>query len=131
PPELAEIVMSCLAYEPDERPASAAAVARRLAAVSADAQTLPLPDDPAQRATEILAPRDRASPPRRRVPQPVLARVPAPCALVGGVLAAVLAGGGSAPPPAPTQPHVAPVPLGANAATQAHNLAAWLRRYSG
>jgi eukaryotic-like serine/threonine-protein kinase len=130
-PELAEIVMSCLAYEPDQRPPSAAAVARRLAAVSADAQTLALPDDPARRATEILAPRDRAPASRRRIPRLALAGVLAACALAGGVLAAVLARGSSAPPPAPAQPHIASVPLGTNAATQARNLAAWLRRYSG
>jgi serine/threonine protein kinase len=130
-PELAEIVMSCLAYEPEERPASAAAVARRLAAVSADAQTLPLPDDPAQRATEILAPRDRLPASRRRMPRLALAGVLAACALVGGVLAAVLAGGGSTPQPAPAQPRIASVPAGTTAAVQARNLAAWLRRYSG
>jgi eukaryotic-like serine/threonine-protein kinase len=131
PPELAEIVMSCLAYEPGDRPASAAAVARRLAAVSADAQTLPLPDDPAQRATEILRQRSSGLASRRRVPRLALAGVLAACALAGGVLAAVLAGGSSPAPPAPSQPHVASVPLGTNAAAQARNLAAWLRRYSG
>jgi serine/threonine-protein kinase len=131
PPELAEIVMSCLAYEPDARPASAAAVARRLAAVSADAQTLPLPDDPAQRATEILAPRDRAPASRRRVSRLALAGVLAACALAGGVLAAVLASGSSAPAPAPAQPHIVSVPLGTSAVAQARNLAVWLRRYSG
>jgi serine/threonine-protein kinase len=130
PSELAEVVMSCLAFEPDQRPASAAAVARQLAAVSADAPTLPLPDDPARRATEILAPRDRESA-SRRIPKHALAGVLAACALAGGVLAAVLADGGSGPPPAPAEPHVASVPLGANAAVQARNLADWLRRYSG
>jgi eukaryotic-like serine/threonine-protein kinase len=131
PPELADVVMSCLAYEPAERPASAAAVARRLAAVSADAQTLPLPDDPARRATEILAPRDREPASRRRIPKLALAGVLAACALAGGIVAAVLADGGSAPPAAPSRPHVASVQLGTNAAAQARNLAAWLRRYSG
>jgi serine/threonine-protein kinase len=131
PPELAEIVMRCLAYEPEARPASAAAVARRLAAISAEAQTMPLPDDPARRATEILAPRDRAPGSRRHVPRLALAGVLAACALAGGVLAAVLAGGDSTPTPAPAQAPIASVPAGTSAATEAHNLAVWLRRYSG
>jgi len=130
PSGLAEIVMSCLAFEPDQRPASAAAVARQLAAVSADAPALPLSDDPAQRATEILAPRDRESASRRRISKLASAGVLAACALAVGVLTAVLTDGGSGTPRARVEPHIASVPLGANAAAQARNLAVWLRRYS-
>jgi len=57
--------MRCLAQEPVLRPASAAEVAQELAAALPEAETLPLPTPPSQRATEIMAPsRSRA---RRRV----------------------------------------------------------------
>src|SRR5205823_1572605 len=55
PPELAAAVTACLSARPEDRPPSAAALARLLAPVASEAETLSLPPDPAQRATEILA----------------------------------------------------------------------------
>lgn len=123
PPELADVVMSCLAEDPRGRPASAAELARRLAATDPEAQTLPLPDDPARRATEILAPGLQ----RRR---PTLWLVAAAvAAVVSGLVAVAATREGSPPPPAPP-PRVAPVPHVADTQQQARELAAWLRRNS-
>jgi serine/threonine protein kinase len=132
PRELARVVMSCLAYDPDERPPSAAAVARRLAAAAPETETLELPEDPSRRATEILAPSDRTG--RRRHSRRTLALggLAAACAVAGGVAAAAIATGGSSPSsPPPAQPTVASIAPGSSPAQQARNLAAWLRRYSG
>jgi serine/threonine protein kinase len=130
PRELARVVMSCLAYDPDERPPSAAAVARRLAVATPETVTLDLPDDPAQRATQILAPSDRTGRRRRRRTL-ALGGLAAACAVAGGVAAAAISTGGSSPSSPPAQPTVAAIAPGSSAAQQARNLAAWLRRYSG
>jgi serine/threonine protein kinase len=130
PPDLLDTVAACLAVRPEDRPRSAAALARRLAPVAAEAQTLPLPADPSQRATEILgSSSDRA--PRRlggRRAAAVVAFLAA--ALAGLVLAVALSRGGSTPPTT-TRPHaVAPPPTGANAVEQARGLASWLRSHA-
>jgi serine/threonine-protein kinase len=131
PAELVAAVTACLSVKPEDRPVSASALARRLAPAAADAQTLSLPADPAQRATEILA-RHPAAHGRWST-----RRLAAAGALVGAAVAglavavALNAGGGHATPPAPTQHRVAPPAAGANASEQARNLAAWLRAHSG
>ena len=56
PAALSSIVMRCLAADPADRPASAADLAAELAATLPDPQTLPLPEHPSLRATEIIAP---------------------------------------------------------------------------
>jgi serine/threonine-protein kinase len=124
PAELAAVVMRCLAAKPSERPASAAALARELAAASPEAPTLPLPDHPSQRATEIKAP--RPAPRRRRT---LLLAAAAAVAVAGGVAAALATRGGSSPAPAPPA-RVAPVPHVADPQQQARELAAWLRSHS-
>jgi eukaryotic-like serine/threonine-protein kinase len=128
-PELVEAVTACLAVRPEDRPPSAAALARRLAPIASEADTLTLPADPAQRATEILA---APSPPAsRRWTTKRLAAVGAlaAAALAGLVTALAVSGGGHAPPPT-ARPHaVAPPAAGANAAEQARNLAGWLRSH--
>jgi eukaryotic-like serine/threonine-protein kinase len=84
---LERVVLSCLALRPEDRPASAAAVARALA-------------DPSEtRATRVLPPPVATPPPRRR-------RLLAAAAVVAVVLAAVLAlalGSGSGKQAATTQ----------------------------
>ncbi|HET7566804.1 MAG TPA: serine/threonine-protein kinase [Gaiellaceae bacterium] len=126
PPALADAVARCLAFEPAERPASAAALARELAAAVPELQTQPLPESPDRRATEILSAGPR--PPARR--RAVLAVAAVACAAGGAAAAVLLSDGGSTPPSRPA-PSVAPVAHATQPAQQARNLAAWLRRNSG
>jgi serine/threonine-protein kinase len=131
PPELARVVMRCLAAEPNDRPASAAELAGELAATIPDAQTLPLPGHPSLRATEIIAPAAVASA-RRRPRTAVILAAAAAVAVLAGVIAALASGGGSPakPPPAPA-PKVSGIPTAPTPQQEARDLAAWLRRYSG
>ena len=118
PPELVAAVTACLSVRPEDRPASAAALARRLAPVASEAATLALPPDPATRATEILAlpaGRHRWWTTRRLAAAAALVAA----AVAGLVLAVALNGGGSTPPPS-SKPHsVAPPAVGTNVAEQA------------
>jgi serine/threonine-protein kinase len=129
PDELVAAVLACLSVRPEERPPSAAELARRLAPVASEAETLSLPAEPEQPATEILA----GSPGRRRRRRSTR-RLAAGAALAavaaGGVAVAIaLNTGGQAA--RPTTPHsVAPPSTGANASVQAQNLADWLRQHS-
>jgi len=129
PAELAAIVSACLEFEPEDRPPSAAALARRLAPLASEAQTIPLAVDSAQRATEILAtpPRGEWRRPGRRL---AAAGALALAAVAGLVTALVLTTGGHARGPSTRPRAVAPPATGANPVEQAHNLAAWLQRQS-
>jgi hypothetical protein len=130
PSELVAAVTACLSVRSEDRPESAAALARLLAPVGSQAETLSLPPDPAQRATEILA---RPTTGRRR--RWTTWRVAAVAALVtAGILGLtavlVLNTGDHSSPPTP--PHaVAPPRAGASVADQARNLASWLRQHQG
>jgi serine/threonine-protein kinase len=131
PAELVAAVTACLSVRPEDRPASAAALARLLAPVASEAATLSPPADPAQRATEILARPTRA---RRHWRTRRLAAAGAlVAAAVAGLAVAVAlnAGGGQATQPPTTQQRIVPPAAGTNAAEQARNLAAWLRAHSG
>ena len=132
PPELAAAVTACLSVRPEDRPPSAAALARLLAPVTSEAETLSLPPDPAQRATEILARPDR---PRTWWTGKRLAAIAAlVAAAVAGLVAAVAlsGGGGPASPPTSSTPHAVTPPAPAtNVADQARNLATWLQQHSG
>jgi serine/threonine-protein kinase len=128
PPELVRAVSACLSVKPEDRPPSAAALARLLAPVASEAETLSLPADPAQRPTEILA----SSSPRtsRRVRLAAVAALVA-AAIAGLAAALALNDGGHGSRPSSTPHAVAPPARGATPSQQASNLAAWLRRHSG
>jgi serine/threonine-protein kinase len=130
PAELVRAVTACLAVTPQDRPPSAAALARLLAPVASEAETASLPTEPDPPTTEILAPR-RARPSRRWTGRRPAAAAALVAAAAGGVAAAVvLTSGGSAPRPA-SRPHaVAPPQTGSNPAEEAQNLAAWLQRHT-
>jgi serine/threonine-protein kinase len=130
PPELTEAVTACLAVAPEDRPASAAALARRLAPVASEARTLDLPLDASQRATEILAlPRPRSG--RRRRGRRLVGAAALVVVTVGGAAGAVaLSSGGHAPRPGSPPHAVAPPPPGTNPVEQARALASWLQRHA-
>jgi hypothetical protein len=128
--------MTCLARNPDYRPASAAGLAHELAAASPEPPTVPLPPTSGVRATDVATvPLARpAAPAARRRPDGRVRRGAAATALVVLALGAVaagywVAGRGEDPEPArqSEQPLVEPVPSADDPGTQARNLSAWLR----
>ncbi len=131
PAALAAAVSACLSVRPEDRPPSAAALARLLVPAAAEAETLSLPADPGLRATEILA-SSSARGSRRWAGRRLAAAAALVAAAAAGLAAAVaLNTGGQAPRPSSTPHAVAPPPAGANAVEQARNLASWLREHSG
>ena len=132
PPELVAAVTACLSVRPEDRPPSAAALARLLAPVASEAETLSLPADPSQRATEILASRP-ARPSRRWATRRLAAAAAFVAAAIAGLAVAVAlsTGGGHASGTTSSTPHaVAPPQTGTNVAEQAQNLASWLRAHT-
>jgi serine/threonine-protein kinase len=131
PPELVSAVSACLSVRPEDRPPSAAALARLLAPVAAEADTLSLPADPARRATEILAPAP-GRPERRGTARRLAVAAAVVAAAAAGLVAALALNSGSHASPPSSRPHaVAPPAPGGDVAQQARNLASWLRRYQG
>jgi serine/threonine protein kinase len=146
PEQLEAAIMHALARNPDYRPESAAALAEELATASPDPPTRPLPVASGTAATKVLGsptqtetrPLRAPAPPRargRRAPRwdrrlilalVVLAVVAA--AVIG--IAVGTNGDGSGDGPSSRTPAVEPVPPASDAATQARNLADWLREHS-
>jgi eukaryotic-like serine/threonine-protein kinase len=149
PERLEAAIMHALARNPEYRPESAAAFAEELAAASPDPPTRPLPTARGTAATEALAasteaatrPLGAPAPPRSRGRRARRFRGDRRLLLALVVLAVAAAvviaiavgtsdngsGRSQAPSPAPT---VDPVPPASDAATQARNLADWLREHS-
>jgi serine/threonine-protein kinase len=123
-----DVVMRCLARNPDYRPASAAEVARELASASPEAPTEP------------LAQPERVAPAASAVPQPppttlIRARrewlwvgIAAVVVLAVLAIALAVASGGSKAKRTPAR--VDTPARGTTAAEEARNLRDWLRRYS-
>jgi serine/threonine-protein kinase len=131
PFDLVSAVSACLAFRPEDRPPSAAALARMLAPATAEAETLSLPSDPARRATEILAGRP-GRPAGRWTMRRLAGALALVAAAVAGLVAAVLLNGGGHPRRPGSTPHaVAPPAAGGDAARQARDLASWIRSHSG
>ena len=125
--ELQDAVHRCLAPDPADRPASAAALAHELAQASPEPPTEPLPAE-ATAATQVI------SRPRREVPvsraQVAAAAVLGVAALAAGLAFGLSAGSDDSPPPA--QPvRAEAVPRGDTPAESARVLADWLRARAG
>jgi len=131
PVELVAAVTACLSVRPEDRPPSAAALARLLAPVASEAQTLSLPADPARRATEILASPSRLPARRWTARRLAVAAALVAAALASLAVAVALTTGGHAATPSSTPHAVAPPAAGASAVEQARNLASWLRAHTG
>jgi eukaryotic-like serine/threonine-protein kinase len=128
PPELRAAIGACLAARPEDRPPSAAALARLLAPIASEADTLSLPADPARRATEILAPRAVGGS-RRRPRRRLAAAAALVAATIAGLALAVAlsSGGGGRSPGSKSGPHaVAPAAHGSSVSEQARNFGHWL-----
>ena len=139
PPELFNRIDRIVHFSPLSRESGEKVVekelARLLAPIASEAETLSLPPDPAQRATEILARPDGPRPAsslarwRGRRTATIAALV---AAAIAGLAVALSGGGGHTSQPANSTPRtVAPPAKGTNVADQAHNLAHCLRQHSG
>jgi eukaryotic-like serine/threonine-protein kinase len=125
--ELQDAVRRCLAPDPANRPASAAALAHELAQASPEPPTQPLPAE-ATAATQVI------SRPRREVhasrTQVAGAAVLGIAALAAGLAFGLTRGDDDSPPPA--QPlRVEAVPRGDTPTESARVLADWLRARAG
>jgi len=130
PAELDRVVLRCLAFEPEARPRSAAALAHELAGASPEPPTEVLPNPGVTAATEVIASPSRA---RRRSRRLQLAITAALAALgIAGGLALGLSRGDGDPEPPPAQPaRVDTLPRGETPAESARLLAEWLRARAG
>ena len=141
--------MHALARNPEYRPESAAVFAEELAAASPEPPTRPLPQatgtevtqvlgSPTQVRTEPLAPSAPVASPARGPRRAhwdrrlilALAAVVAAVAIVLGIVLATNGGGSDGAGPSSGTPAVEPIPPASDPATQARNLAEWLRSYS-
>jgi eukaryotic-like serine/threonine-protein kinase len=146
PERLEAAVMHALARNPQYRPESTALLAEELAAASPEPPTKPLPQatgtdatevmgSPTQVRTEPLAP---AAPPAGRARGSrwdrrlllALAAVVAAVAIILGIALGTNGGGSDGANPPSGSPAVEPVPPASDPATQARNLADWLRSNS-
>ena len=126
PQELEDVVMHCLARNPDYRPADGAALAAELGG-----KTPTQPMRAPTRPTRVLS----AHSPSRRSLWLALAGVLVVAAVLLGI-ALASRGSGNGGSPGTTEvvvstPAVQPIPGGATPQEQARNLAAWLRQHSG
>ncbi|HEV3478687.1 MAG TPA: serine/threonine-protein kinase [Gaiellaceae bacterium] len=125
-PELDAVVRRCLAYKPEDRPQSAALLARELAAASPEPPTEPLPAAQVTAATEVIAPSRTIHVSRRAL---LALGVLLAALLIALGLALAYGGGGDASqqPQQPQQPRADVLPRGDTPAESARLLAEWLR----
>jgi eukaryotic-like serine/threonine-protein kinase len=124
--ELQEVVVRCLAADPEARPRSAAALAHELAQASPDTPTEAFQASETTAATQVMTPPRWTVRVSRRT-QIAAAAALGVAALAGGlVFGLTLGGDGTASPPAQSVP-IGVIPRGDTPAESARILADWLR----
>jgi eukaryotic-like serine/threonine-protein kinase len=130
PPALGEVILRSLAFDPDDRPPSAAMFARELAQASPEPPTEPLPRAEVTTATEVMA-----APPGRtiHISYRTLLAIAAllAAALIAGGLALAWRGDGEEPPAPPPERRSDVLPRGDTPQESARLLAKWLRERAG
>jgi serine/threonine protein kinase len=122
-PELDAVVHRCLAYKPEDRPQSAAMLARELAAASPEPPTEPLPAAQVTAATQVMAPSRTIHISRRAL---LAIGVLLAAGLIALGLALAYDGDGETSPQQPP-PRGDVLPRGDTPAESARLLAEWLR----
>jgi eukaryotic-like serine/threonine-protein kinase len=125
------LVLSCLSPDPQQRPSSAAVLARELAAATPERTSPALPPETGSRATDVTLrlPRTRegtATAPRARAargPRPAAVLFATLALIVAGLFLAVLLGSND---PSTRRPEPRPVPRAGDPADQALELATWV-----
>jgi serine/threonine-protein kinase len=145
PERVEAAVMHSLARNPQYRPESAAAFAEELAVASPDPPTRPLPQATETEATQVLKPPTQVrTTPLEPAPRPTQARgmrwdrrlllalaaVVAAVAIALGITLGTNGDGSGGVKPSSGSSAVEPVPPASDPATQARNLADWLRSHS-
>jgi serine/threonine protein kinase len=123
--DLDGVVRRCLAYKPEDRPQSAAALARELAAASPEPPTEPLPATQVTAATQVMAPSRTIHISRRAL---LALGVLVAAALIALGVALAYDGDGQASQPQPPPPRTDVLPRGDTPAESARLLAEWLRQ---
>jgi eukaryotic-like serine/threonine-protein kinase len=129
PAPLEDVVMRCLAKNPDYRPKSAAALAHELAAASPEPPTQPLPRNTVARATEVTPGSVDRMPAWRR--RRAWLGIGAAALLAAAIIALAVAVSDDSSNPPRQSPAVEPVPPGSSPSERAQNLAEWIREHSG
>ena len=126
PVEIQDVVLRCLAAEPEARPRSAAALAHELAQASPEPPTEALPVSETTAATQVMVQPSRAVHVSRRTQIAAVAALGV-AALAGGLAFGLTRGDDTPTPPPAQQERLGEIPRGETPTESARILADWLR----